>query len=222
MSKKFAVILSGCGFLDGSEISESVLTLLALSQANVNYQAVSVSINQHHSINHVSQNEEKNNRNVMEESARIARGNIIDIKDTNPSEFSGVIIPGGYGVAKNLCSFAFKGAQATVNEDIKKFLLEFKRQEKPIGAICISPALIALLLGNDEVKLTIGDDKETSSEIQKTGAKHNTCTVDKICIDKKLKVVSTPAYMYSDASLDKIYLGIKSCVDKVIELSPTV
>lgn len=219
MSKNIGVILSGCGFLDGAEIRESVLTLLALDRAGVNVTIMAPNKDQHHVVDHLKGQEGSGERNILEEAARIARGQIKSLEDVDPKSLDALIIPGGYGVAKNLCTFAFDGSKAKVALPVKEMIEKVHAQGKPIGAICIAPALMALLFGSKGIKLTIGNDKETAAEIEKTGAKHESKEVHEICIDEKLKVVSTPAYMYGDAKLDKIEQGISQCVNKVLELS---
>ena len=147
---KIAVILAGCGVYDGSEVHESVLTLLYLSQANQEVTVIAPNINQMHVINHVNGEVMNENRNVLIESARIARGPVLNIADANPTDYDAIIIPGGFGAAKNLCDFAVKGAESSLNEDTKSFLRSFHKLHKPIGAICIAPALLAIL--NSDLK----------------------------------------------------------------------
>lgn len=219
MSKKFAVILAGCGFLDGAEIRESVLTLLALDTEGATYEIFAPNKNQHHVINHLKGEEEKSQRNILEESARIARGKIRDLNDINCENFDALIFPGGYGVAKNLCEFAFKGAAGSVDSQVRATIEAFYQAKKPIGGICIAPALLALTLGQYGIEVTIGNHEETAAEINKTGAKHSNRSVENICVDASHKIVTTPAYMYDSASLDKIFMGIQSCVKEVIKLS---
>lgn len=216
--KKVAVILSGCGFLDGAEIRESVLTLLALDAHPVEVTCLAPNIEQFHVVNHLDGNESQEKRNVLVESARIARGKIQDINCVNPSDFDAVMIPGGFGVAKNLCNFAFKGSSGSVDESIKKFLIQMHKENKPIGAICIAPAMMALLFGNENVKLTIGNDEGTAGEIEKLGAKHTIKSADEFEYDENSKIVTTPAYMYDDAKLTDVFIGIKGCVDQTIAL----
>lgn len=219
MSKKVAVILSGCGFLDGAEIRESVLTLLALDSEGIGYEIFAPNKNQHHIVNHLKGEEATGSRNVLEESARIARGEIKDLKDLEAANFDGLVMPGGFGVAKNLCEFAFKGSAGAVDPQVKSTVEAFHAAKKPIGAICIAPALIAQVLGSHNVKVTIGNHAETAAEIEKTGARHTNRAVHEVCVDEPNKVVSTPAYMYDNAGLDKIYQGIHGCVTEVARLA---
>lgn len=216
--KKVAVILSGCGYLDGAEIRESVLTLLALDHHPVEVICLAPNIDQYHVINHLNGESSTEKRNVLVESARIARGKVFDIEKVNPNDFDAVLIPGGFGVAKNLCDFAFKGSEASVLNPIKTFLKKIHEHKKPIGAICIAPAMIALLFGKEEVLVTIGNDKNTASEIEKLGAKHFNKNVSEYLVDEENKIVTTPAYMYDDAKISDIFIGINGCVEKIISL----
>jgi enhancing lycopene biosynthesis protein 2 len=217
--KKIAVVLSGCGHLDGAEIREAVLTLLALDQNKVAYEIFAPNTPQFHTVNHTTGQEDAKSRNVLEEAARIARGKIHDLANLNMLEFDALVMPGGYGVAKNLCTFAFKGSQGEVSLTMKKVITDFFQAKKPIGAICIAPALVALVLGEHQIEVTIGNDNETATELVKTGAKHFNKNVDEIHIDHKNKIITTPAYMYDNAPLDQIFLGIKACVDQVVSLA---
>lgn len=219
MSKKVAVILSGCGYLDGAEIRESVLTLLALDMAGAEVSMFAPDMTQHHTINHVKGEEEGGPRNILAEAGRIARGKVSPIKDASASDFDAIILPGGFGVAKNLCDFAFNGSAGKPLKEVKSLLEEFHNQKKPIGAICISPALIALCLGDKGVQVTIGNDSETAAEIEKTGAKHVDTEVSKCFVDADNKIVSTAAYMFDSAKLKDINTGISSCVDEVLKLA---
>jgi enhancing lycopene biosynthesis protein 2 len=215
---KFAVILSGCGFKDGAEISEAVLTLLALDTQRIDFQIFAPNIIQDHVTDHLSDQPSNEKRNVLVESARIARGEITDLKSAHPEDFDGVILPGGFGAATNLCNFATKGPEGKVQEDVKSFLLGMHELKKPIGAICISPALMALLFGAKGVKVTIGNDEGTANAINKTGASHFNCPVGEIVVDEENKIVSTPAYMYGDAKLDEISSGISKLVQAVLKM----
>ena len=218
---KIGVILSGCGVYDGSEIHEAVLTLLALSQRKQEVQIIAPNIDQHHVINHQTGEEMNEKRNVLVESARIARGEVLSLSDCKASDFDALILPGGFGCAKNLSNFAFIGAKATVLEELSQFLVEFKKYQRPIGAICISPALIALLnkdLSPDsKISLTIGNDPETSKTFELLGCSHENKEVHEICVDLKNKIVSTPAYMIA-TNISDVHKGIDALVEKVIQL----
>ena len=218
MTKTVGVVLSGCGYLDGSEISEAVLTLLALDRnpASLKVRCLAPSMEQTRVNDHLSGNTLDQTRNVLVESARIARGEVEDIGEVDPSEFHGVLLPGGFGAALNLSNFAERGGVGEINPHVEKFLKEFRQDDKPLGAICISPAIVALLLGRKGVRLTIGEDEDTAAQLKKTGACHEYCPVDSVVIDEKHKIVSTPAYMYGSARLSHIAMGIDKCVDQVI------
>ena len=217
MNKNIAVILAGCGYLDGAEIREAVLTLLALDMEGVNYKIFAPNKVQHHVVNHLTgeaSSDEK--RNVLVESARIARGQISELSELDPKEFDSLLMPGGFGAAKNLSNFAFKGSEGKLDNDVKRVITSFHESKKAIGAICISPALLALALGNKKPTLTIGNDEGTATELNKLGAQHTNTTPNEIAVDKENLIVTTPAYMYDDANLKDIFSGIHSLVKEVI------
>jgi enhancing lycopene biosynthesis protein 2 len=170
MGKKIAVILSGCGNKDGAEIHESVMTLWAIHTHGAEYQCFAPNIEQHHVLNFITNQEMDEKRNVLVESARIARGDIKDLKTYKTDDYDALVMPGGLGVAKNLSTFAFEGPDCTVNEDVVRAVRETAAQNKPIGALCIAPAIIAKILGN--VVVTIGSDPGTEAAISKMGANH--------------------------------------------------
>ena len=215
--KKIGVVLSGCGVYDGSEIHEAVLTLLAIDrqgcEAVCMAPAVELAV-----INHMTGQETGEKRNVLVESARIARGHIRDIKEVKATELDAVILPGGFGAAKNLCDFATKGAAATVNPEVARLLKEMAAAKKPIGAVCIAPALVAAALGKQySPTVTVGNDAGTAAEIDKTGAKHQVCPVSEIVVDKANKLVTSPAYMLA-TRISEAAEGIDKCVKEVINL----
>ncbi len=213
---KFAVILSGCGNKDGAEIHESVLTLWALHKHGADYQCFAPDVEQHHVLNFITDEEMAEKRNVLVESARIARGNIKNLKTFKADDFDGLIIPGGLGVAKNLSTFAFEGPDCTVNEDVVRAVQETAARNKPIGALCIAPAIIAKILG--DVVVTIGQDPGTEAAIINMGATHEKTTHGEIVIDKDNKVVTTPCYML-DAKVDQIGEGAEKLVLAVLEMA---
>lgn len=215
--KKIGVVLSGCGVRDGSEIHEAVLTLLAIDQAGCKAVCMAPDVS-FPVTNHLTMKETGENRNILVESARIARGNIRDIKEITASDIDAVIFPGGFGAAKNLSDFAFKGADATVNSDVIRLLKEMHLAGKPIGAICIAPTLIAAVLGKEcSPEVTIGNDEATAAEINKTGSIHCECAVTELVIDEKNKIVSSPAYMLA-TSISQVQDGISKCVKAVLNL----
>jgi len=216
--KKVGVILAGSGFLDGAEIREAVLTLLALDKANVESVIMAPDMDQYHVVNHLDGELTNEKRNILVEAARIARGNIQNINEVNPDTLDALIMPGGFGVAKNLSNFAFQGSKGVMCADVKDFVEKIYHSKKPIGAICIAPAVLSLLFGKDGVKVTVGNDPGTITAIEELGTKHEVCSVDGICVDQNLKVVSTPAYMYGDAKTHEVYEGIEKCVNTVLEM----
>jgi enhancing lycopene biosynthesis protein 2 len=215
--KKIGVVLSGCGVRDGSEIHEAVFTLLAIDRQGA--EAICMAPNADFPItNHLAMQESGEKRNALVESARIARGDIHDIAGVTANELDAIIFPGGFGAAKNLCDFAMKGAAASVHPEVSRLLKEMAVAGKPIGAICIAPALIAAVLGKDfGPTLTIGNDAGTAAEIDKTGAKHQVCPVTEFVVDTKNKLVSTPAYMLA-GRITEVHDGIDKCVKEVINL----
>lgn len=215
--KKAAIILSGCGVFDGSEIHEAVSALLALDQANVAYQCFAPNIDQSKVTNHLTQKEMSEKRNVLVEAARIARGDIKDIKEANVDDFDCAIYPGGFGAAVNLSDFAKKGADMTVNPDVLEFSQAMKAAKKPQGFICISPAMISKIYGPG-VSQTIGTDKETAQAIEAMGGKHINCSVSETIIDQENKVVSTPAYMLAQR-ISETYNGVKQLVSDTLAMT---
>lgn len=215
--KKIAVILAGCGVYDGAEINEAVLTLLHIAKADASYQCFAPDIEQLHTINHLTGEQMAPNRNVLVEASRIARGDIKPVTELNAENFDALIIPGGFGAAKNLCDFAVKGAQAQMNSDVLQVCKQFADMAKPAGYMCIAPAMIPLIY-QAGVKTTIGNDADTASAINTLGAKHINCSVDEIVIDEQHKVVTTPAYMLAQSILDAD-AGIEKLVAAVLEMS---
>jgi len=216
--KKIGVVLSGCGVRDGSEIHEAVCALLAIDQAGAEAVCMAPDI-ELDEVNHCTMEPAGAKRNVLVEAARIARGNIKDIAEVKAADLDALIFPGGFGAALNLCDFAQKGAAAAVNPEVSRLVKELHAAKKPIGAICIAPALIAAILGKDVgPTLTIGSDPGTAAEIEKTGAKHQDCLSTDIIIDQANKIVTTPAYMLA-GRISEIYEGIGKCVKAVVEMA---
>ncbi|MEA5115345.1 MAG: isoprenoid biosynthesis glyoxalase ElbB [Geobacteraceae bacterium] len=217
MKKKIGVVLSGCGVRDGSEIHEAVLTLLAIDRNGAEAICMAPDI-EAPEVNHLTMQETGAKRNVLMESARIARGNIKNIQDVKASDLDAVIFPGGFGAAKNLCNFAAKGADAAIQPDVAKLVRDMAKAKKPIGAICIAPALIAATLGREYApEVTIGNDAGTAAAIIQTGSKHVECPVREFVVDKKNKIVSTPAYMLAK-SISETADGIEKAVKAIIDL----
>lgn len=216
--KKVAVVLSGCGNKDGAEITESISLILALSERNaeVTFFAPDTEIQP---LNFLTNQPLHEKRNVMVEAARITRSQIQDLGSLVAQDFDALALPGGYGAAKVLSTWATQGSKCEVLPDLKKVILDFHKQSKPIGAICIAPTLVAKVLGSQGVHLTIGNDKETAQEIEKTGAKHVECPVDDFVTDRNMKVITTPAYMYGQATPFQVYTGIRALVQELIEMA---
>ena len=213
--KKFAVLISGSGVFDGAEIHETVLTMLAIKKTGAEYQIFAPDMMQHHVINHLTGEEMPEIRNVLVESARIARGNVKPLAEYDPKDYDALILPGGFGAAKNLCTFAFDGANCKVQPDVEKAVKDTHALNKPIGALCIAPALISKLLG--DVELTIGQDAGTAETISKMGSKHIRTTHGEVVVDKKHNVFTTPCYML-DANIMQIELGAMNVVEAMMEV----
>ena len=213
--KKFAVVLSGCGVFDGAEIQEAALSLLAIAKQGCSYEIFAPDIKQHHVVNHITGDEMEETRNVLVESARIARGNIRDLKQLNPASFDGLLFPGGFGAAKNLSTWAFEGADASVLPEVEEAITGMLALKKPVGALCISPVILAKILG--EVHLTIGDDESTIDALESLGAKHVYTTHGEVVVDPDHKLVTTPCYML-DATIVQIAEGANNLVDAMIKL----
>ena len=217
-----AVVLSGSGVYDGSELQEAVLTLLYLDEAGAKVQCFAPDKPQAHVINHlVGAPTEGESRNVLVEAARIARGDIKPLSEAKAADFDALVLPGGFGAAKNLSSFAFEGAECSVDPDLSKLVLDFHASGKPIGPICIAPAIIAKIFANagKKVKVTVGAaDDPSAPAVAAMGMEHVPCTVDDIVVDEKMRVVSTPAYQLGP-SIAHVSKGIHKLVDKVLEMA---
>ena len=217
MSKQVAVILSGCGVQDGSEIYETTLTLLRLDQLGIGYRCFAPDMAQHHIIDHRSgEVAEGETRNVLTEAARLARGEISPLSELAADEFDAVVLPGGFGAAKNLSSFAAKGAEMEVLEELAEALGEFHEVRKPIGLMCIAPVMVPKLLGNG-IAVTIGHDPGVSGAISAMGGLHRSCGVEDIVVDFENRVVTTPAYMLA-TRISEAATGIFKLVDRIDEL----
>lgn len=202
MPKKIAVILSGCGHQDGAEITESVSTLVSLSEAGASVQVFAPDL-----------------KNILNEAARISRGQIKPLSELKAQDFDGLALPGGFGVALHLCNWSTEGAKCQVLPDAERVINEFYAQEKPIAAICIAPALVARVLGKKGISLTIGHDPETAKEIAKTGATHEICSVDDFISDRGHKIISTPAYMYAEAQPFEVFSGVRKAIRELVEMA---
>jgi enhancing lycopene biosynthesis protein 2 len=218
MKKKIGVVLSGCGVYDGSEIHEAVLTLLAIDRNGAEALCMAPDM-ELAEIDHLAGQPTGARRNVLVESARIARGKIRNIAGVKAEELDAIVFPGGFGAAKNLCDFALKGADASIQPDVARLLKEMAAAKKPIGAICIAPALIAAVLGKEYApEVTIGNDAGTAAAINATGSRHLDCPVRELVIDSKNRIVSTPAYMLAGC-ISEAADGIEKAVKAVIEMT---
>lgn len=208
--KKFAVILCGCGSLDGSEIHESVMTLLAIDRNECEYSIFAPDDNQYHVVNHYTKKATTEKRNMMEEAARIARGAIRPIQECKVDDFDALVFPGGNGAAKNLFTYAIDGTECTVREDVATLIRQFHAQHKPIGALCIAPVMIAKVLG--DVTITVGSDEGTIDNVVKMGAKHINTQQTEVISDKQNMVFTSPCYMLPARISD-----IADCAENLIE-----
>ena len=218
MNTKVAVVLSGCGVYDGSEIHESVLTLLALDRAGASVQCVAPDITQKHVIDH-SKGEEMidEDRNVLVEASRISRGSIQPLDAVSAEDFDAFIYVGGFGAAKNLSSYAFDGPDYDADPGVVDLIQAAHAAGKPQGFMCIAPVLAARALGQNSVKLTIGNDAATAAALTGKGAEHVECPVDSAVSDETNRVVSTPAYMLAESITD-VEAGINQLVTEVLKM----
>lgn len=214
--KKIAVILSGCGVFDGSEIHEATMLLLAIKKNNCNYEIFAPNVMQHHVINHITGEVMNEQRNVLIESARIARGKINDLTNYNPKNFDALILPGGFGAAKNLSTYAFKGDQLTVLPIIEKAIIDTHTLNRPIGAMCVAPIILAKVL-KQKTNITLGDDKEAAKTVEKLGHLHTNTTKGSINVDKNNKIVTAPCYML-DSDIYILSQEADKLVQSIIEL----
>lgn len=220
MAKRIGVILSGCGVYDGSEIHEAVITLLAIDRAGAEAVCMAPDIPQMHVINHLAgEPAEGETRNVLVESARIARGDIKDLASAQVADLDAVILPGGFGAAKNLCNFAVAGPDCEVNPDVARLIREMYIAKKPIAAVCIAPAVLSKVLGDEKVahKLTIGNDEGTAAAMASMGTEHVQCPVEEFIVDPVNKLVSSPAYMLA-GSISEAAEGIEKTVQALVDL----
>ena len=217
---KVGVLLSGSGVQDGSEIHESVLTALSLEKSRAEIVFMAPNIDQMHVINHYTGQEMDEFRNVLVESARIARGNIKDLAEIRGEDLDALIIPGGLGVAKNLSDYAMSGSECSVNPDVYRLVVEMLISKKPIGAICIAPAMMSKILSeqNLSANLTVGSDAATSKDIEAMGSQHQNCSTKEVVVDVKNKIVSTPAYMDAK-SISEVAEGIEKLVNEIVSMN---
>ncbi len=216
---KVGVILSGCGVFDGSEIHEAVCTLLALDQAGAEVVCMAPNKPAADVIDHFAKKPTQERRNVLVESARIARGAIVDLATVKETDFDAFILPGGFGAAKNLSDFASTGENCQVDWEVARVLRAAQSAGKPIGLACIAPVIAAQLFGKElKPTLTIGHDAGTAAKINAMGAKHQATDVDDIAVDEVHRIVTTPCYMEAQRIRD-VYTGMEKLVAKVLELA---
>jgi len=225
---KIGILLSGCGVYDGAEIQESVIAMLAVAEIGHEYQCISVNKNQHHVINHLTGYEMQEERNMMIESARIARGDVKEISEITPANIDALIIPGGFGSAKNFSDWAFNGPDGTILPEVKLLLVNLINAGKPIAALCVSPILIAKALEDSAIhpNLTLGNTTDKSpyeidgfhAGVQKTGSKTEERALKEVLIDKENKIITAPCYMM-DASILEIRDNIKLAVEELVRLA---
>jgi enhancing lycopene biosynthesis protein 2 len=217
---KVGVVLSGCGVFDGSEIHEAVLTLLALDRHGAAVTCIAPSIEQVQVVNHRTGKPSEDMRNVLDESARIARGKIQDVAKVKAADLDALILPGGYGAAKNLCNFAAAGAKAKVEPQVARLVRDMHKAKKPIGAWCIAPTVLAAALRDERThaRMTIGSDEKTALALEEMGARHVVCPVEEFRVDEDQRIVTTPAYMY-DARISEVASGIERAVKELLRLA---
>ncbi len=217
--KTIGVVLSGCGVYDGAEIHESVVTLLAIDRLGAEAVICAPDVPQLHVVNHLTgEVEEGAERNVLVESARIARGAIRDVAEVTADELDALILPGGFGAAKNLCDFAVKGADCDVDPGVAALVRAVHEQGKPVAAVCIAPALLAKVLGDEGPELTIGNDADTAGALEAMGAAHVACPVREFVVDRERKLISSPAYMLAE-SISEAAEGIEKTVAILIDMA---
>jgi enhancing lycopene biosynthesis protein 2 len=219
MGKKIGVILSGCGVYDGAEIHESVITLLALDRLGAEVVICAPDREQLHVVDHLTgEVDEGASRNVLAESARIARGEIRDVAEVSADELDGLMLPGGFGAAKNLCTFAVAGPDCEVDQGVAELVRAVHGQGKPVAAVCIAPALIAKVLGDKGPELTIGTDADTAAALNSMGAAHVECPVREFVVDRDRKLISSPAYMLA-GNISEAAEGIEKAVAALVEMA---
>jgi enhancing lycopene biosynthesis protein 2 len=219
MGKRIGVVLAGCGVYDGSEIHEAVVTLLALDRRGAEAVCCAPDVAQMHVVNHLTgEPTPGESRNVLVESARIARGKVQDVAHVRASDLDGLVLPGGFGAAKNLCDFAVKGKDCAVHPEVARLVREVHAAGKPVAAICIAPALLARVLGSEAPQLTIGTDPGTAAALEAMGARHVACPVRETVVDRERRLVTTPAYMLA-GRISEAADGIDSAIGALLEMA---
>lgn len=224
MAPNVGVVLSGCGVFDGSEIREAVLFLLALDMEGASFQCLAPDKAQTQVTNHQTGEASGESRNILVESARIARGKIKPLNDVKGSDFDALVFPGGFGAALNLCDFAVRGADCAIDPDVERLIREARGAGRPICYCCIAPALGAKALANEGtrgVRMTVGEPSEASAQLEKLGQEHVACAAADCVVDEANRIVTTPAYMYDDARLGDIFQGVRKAVQTTLRLAST-
>lgn len=217
--KSACVVLAGCGYLDGAEVSEAVLSLYFLNTAGFATRCFAPDKPQMHTMDHLTVKEVDQPRNVLHEAARIARGKVAPLAEAHAKDFDVLMLPGGFGMAKNLSTFISQGSEGTLDEDLNRLIGEALAAKKPIGAVCIAPAVLALALHQRGIhsKLTIGDDEDGAAQaIRKLGCEHVGCPVEAHCVDEEHRIVTAPAYMYGEANVAGVGAGIQKVVAELV------
>lgn len=216
--KHIAVILHGCGVNDGTEIHEAVCTMLGLQRHGAKLSYFSPDMPQKRVVNHLIDEEVSEQRSMLVEAARLARGDVKSWDQCRSSDFDGIVIPGGTGTAFNLCDFATAGEKMRVEPFLEKLLLSFHEQSKPIGAVCIAPVILAKVFGSKGARVTIGTDEGVAEKVTRMGAVHVNCAVDECIVDEAHKLVTTPAYMLGQ-NAHEIFKGISALADELIRMT---
>jgi enhancing lycopene biosynthesis protein 2 len=218
-SKRVGVVLAGCGFLDGAEIHEATCTLLSLDRRGATLVAAAPDVPQLHVVDHLKGAPvDGPARSVLAESARLVRGRIQDLAKVHAKDLDALVFPGGFGAAKNLCTFAVEGRGMRVLPEVERIVREVRAAGKPMGFICIAPVIAAKVLGSEHPRLTIGNDAGTAAALEAFGASHVECKVEDICVDERLRLVSTPAYMLGPW-IAPVAAGIDKLVSAVLEMA---
>jgi enhancing lycopene biosynthesis protein 2 len=219
MKKRIGVVLSGCGFQDGAEIHEAVLTMLAIDRAGAEIVCMAPDREQAEVIDHLRGKQTGESRNVLVEAARIARGKILPVNEVRAADLDAVVLPGGFGAAKNISTFVKDGARCSIDADVARLLREMHQSAKPIGALCVAPVVLAAVLGKSaHPELTIGDDEGTAAALESMGARHRVAKVTEVVVDLENRIVTTPAYML-EARIGEVATGAEKAIQEILKLA---
>ncbi len=214
--KKIAVILAGCGNRDGSETHETLSVLLAIDKRGIEYQCFAPN-GDFEVFNHIEGKKSGEKRHLITEASRLCRGNIKALSMYKAEDYDALIIPGGMGAAQNLSNYAFVGKDIIVNQEVEKAILETYSANKPIGALCIAPMLLAKVLGDKNPTLTLGNDCPAAQDAISLGCNHQICKSNEVAVDVKHKIVTTPAYMVA-THISEIFEGSDNLVEQICKL----